>query len=74
MRQTSLCRIRPPVFRATIIGLVYCASVMLRRPASSINSTALAAIILLVVRPTMLFEPGFQMSFVGVLAIIYLQP
>ncbi|MCH7526880.1 MAG: ComEC/Rec2 family competence protein [Planctomycetes bacterium] len=65
---------RPPVFRATIIGLVYCASVMLRRPASSINSTALAAIILLVIRPTMLFGPGFQMSFVGVLAIIYLQP
>ncbi len=63
---------RPPIFRATVIGVVYCVGIMLRRKTVATNSLALAAIILLTVRPTALFEPGFQMSFAGVLGIIYL--
>jgi len=63
---------QPPVFRAAIIGGVYCVGVMLGRTAHGVNSTALAAIVLLGIRPTMLFEPGFQMSFAGVLGILYL--
>ena len=63
---------RPPVFRAAIIGVLYCLGLLLRRSAQGVNSTALAAIILLCLRPTMLFGPGFQMSFAGVLSIICL--
>lgn len=63
---------RPPIFRATVVGLVYCIAILLRRSASAANSIALAMILLLCIRPTMLFEPGFQMSFAGVLAICYL--
>ncbi|MEE9295624.1 MAG: ComEC/Rec2 family competence protein [Phycisphaerae bacterium] len=63
---------RPPIFRAAIIGLTFCTGLILRRSTSNLNSIALAAIILLCIRPTMLFEPGFQMSFAGVLAICYL--
>ncbi len=63
---------RPPVLRAGIIGLVYCAAMQLRRSTSGGNSLALAAIVLLCARPAMLFEPGFQMSFAGVFAICYL--
>jgi len=64
---------RPPIFRATVIGVVYCVGIMLRRKTVATNSLALAAIILLTIRPTGLFEPGFQMSFAGVLGIIHLR-
>jgi len=63
---------RPSVFRAAIIGVMYCVGVLLGRTSHGVNSTALAGIVLLWVRPTMLFDPGFQMSFAGVLAILYL--
>ncbi len=64
---------RPPIFRATIIGIVFCTGITLRRHASSTNSLAIAAIILLTIRPTMLFEPGFQMSFAAVMGVIHLR-
>lgn len=63
---------RPPVFRATIIGVVACVGMLIGRAAVSLNSLSLAAIILLCIRPTALFEPGFQMSFAGVLGILLL--
>ncbi len=63
---------RPSVFRAAIIGVLYCVGLMLRRSAHGLNSTALALIVLLCIRPAMLFSPGFQMSFAGVVSIICL--
>ena len=60
---------RAPTIRAAIICLVFCASILLRRHASSINTLSLAAIILLLIRPTELFEAGWQLSFASVLGI-----
>ncbi len=62
---------RAPTIRAAIICWVFCASVLLRRHASPINTLSLAAIILLLlIRPTQLFEAGWQLSFASVLGIV----
>ena len=61
---------RAPTARAAIIGFVFCASFFFRRHPNSINTLSLAAIILLLMRPTNLFEAGWQLSFASVFGII----
>jgi len=61
---------RAPTLRAAIIGFVFCASIFFRRRSNSINTLSLAAIILLLIQPTQLFEAGWQLSFASVLGII----
>jgi competence protein ComEC len=61
---------RAPTVRAAIICWVFCASILLRRHPSPINTLSLAAIILLLVRPPQLFEAGWQLSFASVLGIV----
>jgi competence protein ComEC len=54
---------RAPTVRAAIIVWAYCASILVGRRTRMLNSLCLAAIILLLVRPTQLFEAGWQLSF-----------
>jgi len=61
---------RAPTLRAAIICCVFCASFFFRRHSNPINTLSLAAIILLVMRPTQLFEAGWQLSFAAVLGIL----
>jgi len=61
---------RAPTVRAAIICWVFCASIFFRRHANSINTLSLAAIILLLIRPTQLFEAGWQLSFAAVLGLL----
>jgi len=61
---------RPPTVRAAIIGWVFCASFLFRRRFNSLNTLSLAAVILLIIRPTQLFEPGWQLSFASVLGLL----
>jgi len=61
---------RAPTVRAAIIGFVFCASFFFRRHSNSINTLSLAAIILLLIRPTNLFEAGWQLSFASVFGLI----
>ncbi len=63
---------RPPVVRASIIGLTLCVAVMLRRAPSTFNMLSLAAIVLLCMQPTAVFDVGFQLSFAGTFGIAYL--
>lgn len=65
---------REPTLRAAIVCFVFCASAFFRRYPSPINSLSLAAIILLLVRPTCLFEAGWQLSFACVLGILLFSP
>jgi competence protein ComEC len=60
----------PPAFRAAIICLVFCLSFFFRRQSNPFNSLALAAVILLMIRPTELFEVSWQLSFAAVLGIL----
>ncbi len=61
---------RAPTVRAAIIGWVFCASFLFRRRFNSLNTLSLAAIILLLIRPTNLFEAGWQLSFASVLGLV----
>ncbi|MHC4672886.1 MAG: ComEC/Rec2 family competence protein, partial [Planctomycetota bacterium] len=69
-----LAQPRPPIIRAALMADMFCLAVFFRRPARSANWLALAAIILLVVQPTQLFMPGFQLSFVAVAALVLFTP
>jgi competence protein ComEC len=60
----------PPSVRAFVmLGMVMLA-VLLDRPALTMRSLALAAAILLLARPEAIAEPGFQMSFAAVVALV----
>jgi competence protein ComEC len=61
-----------PAMRAGIICFVFCASFFFRRSPNSLNSLSLAAIILLLIRPTELFEASWQLSFAAVLGLLLL--
>ena len=62
----------PPAFRAAIICLVFCLSIFFRRQSNPFNSLALSALILLMIRPTDLFDASWQLSFATVLGILLL--
>jgi len=61
---------RAPTLRAAIICWLFCLSFYFRRYSSPLNTLSLGAIILLLIRPTQLFEAGWQLSFTSVLGII----
>lgn len=63
---------RPPIERAVwMVGLYLMAGLLFRRVALA-NTTALAALLILLGRPAWLFDGGFQLSFAAVLLIALL--
>jgi len=62
------------VLRATVMGLLLLAAMLLDRESQLMNALALAALVLLVWRPGDLWDPGFQLSFAATAGIIYLTP
>jgi competence protein ComEC len=63
-----------PVIRATVMGLVFLAGYFLKREPDIYNSLVTAALFILVINPRQLFDIGFQLSFISVLAIVYFYP
>lgn len=60
-----------PTERAFIMVAVMLVAVLLDRRALSLRSVAIAALIVLVLRPESLLNPGFQMSFAAVVALVF---
>ena len=60
----------PSAVRAFVMLAMAMLAILLDRPALSMRSLALAAAILLVARPQDIAEPGFQMSFAAVAALV----
>src|SRR5699024_10756757 len=58
--------------RATLMAIIYLGGYALNRPENRANSLALAAFIILLIKPGQLFDIGFQMSFAAVAGIILL--
>nr|WP_261368381.1 ComEC/Rec2 family competence protein [Pseudosulfitobacter koreense] len=56
--------------RAYVMAAVALVAVMLNRRAISLRAVAIAAIIVLVLRPEALLGPGFQMSFAATVALV----
>ncbi|MEW5895867.1 MAG: ComEC/Rec2 family competence protein [Candidatus Omnitrophota bacterium] len=66
---------QPPVARATIMAVVFLLSFIIERQTDAINLLSLAAFVILLLNPLVLFEVGFQLSFLSVLSIIlFYQP
>lgn len=63
-----------PAFRAAVICFAFCASFIFRRRSNTFNSLALAAIVLLLMKPTGIFQPDWQLSFASVLGILMFCP
>jgi len=59
-----------PTVRAAIMSAVFCTSFLFRRRPNAYNTLSLAAIVLLLARPTQLFEADWQLSFTAVLGIL----
>ncbi len=60
----------PPVLRAAVISLVFCAAFLFRREPNSFNSLALSAIILLLFKPLDIYNASWQLSFSTTLGIL----
>ncbi len=66
---------RAPILRSAIMADLLCVAILLRRPVRTANWLALSLLVLLpVMGATELFNPGFQMSYATLIALIYLSP
>jgi competence protein ComEC len=61
----------PSTQRAVIMVAVFLMALLLERERDTMNTLALAALVILVINPTALFEISFQLSFTAVFAILY---
>jgi len=61
---------RVPAVRSTLMGLVVAVAILLNRRWHSLNSLAMAAVIILLFYPLSLLTPSFQLSFVAVAGIL----
>jgi competence protein ComEC len=61
-----------PVVRASLMFTLVILAPVVSRQASSLNVVGGAGLLLLVVRPSDLFDPAFQLTFLSVLAIVVL--
>jgi competence protein ComEC len=62
-----------PTIRSTLMIATYVMAYVLDHDGDPWHTTALAALLMLIVHPLSLFDIGFQLSFAGVLAILYAQ-
>jgi len=65
---------RPSVMRASIIGICYMISFIIKREANPFNVLSLSALILLLYEPRFLYQAGFELSFTAVLGILLIAP
>lgn len=58
-----------PIMRAVLMLSVFLVARLFYRERQSLNATGFAALVVLVISPTALFEAGFQLTFLALLAI-----
>jgi competence protein ComEC len=62
------------VTRSVIMGIVFLSARLFQRKSDIYNTMGLSALIILLADAKQLFQPGFQLSFVAVFALVYLYP
>ncbi|WP_022836189.1 DNA internalization-related competence protein ComEC/Rec2 [Salisaeta longa] len=62
------------VVRAVVMAIIFIGGAIIQRSSTALNSLGLAMIVLLVLRPPMLFDVGFQLSVAAVAGIVVLNP
>ncbi len=66
-----LAGMSPATQRAVIMVMVFLLALLFERERDTMNTLAVAALVILIINPTALFEISFQLSFVAVFAILY---
>ena len=64
----------PPVLRAVLMAGLFAIGKWLGRPISALQTLAISAILLCSLKPSGLFDVGFQLSFLAVLSILCFEP
>lgn len=64
----------PPILRATVMIVLYMGALLSWREPDALTVLAAAALLILAVSPGELFNPGFQLSFLAVLALVTVYP
>jgi competence protein ComEC len=71
---TVMVGLAPPVTRATLMVSIGLFAPLLFRRAASINTVSMAAFLMLAVKPALVADAGFQLSFLAVAAIVAAGP
>jgi competence protein ComEC len=61
---------QPSVLRAAVMGIAVLVGMLLARQLRPLNSLLLAAVVLLVIEPTWIWDVGFQLSFLATLGLV----
>jgi len=64
----------PPVQRATVMFTFVIIGENLRRPVNIYNSLTASALFLILLNPNVLFDVGFQLSYLAIFGIVLIQP
>ena len=64
----------PSVVRAVVMAVLLIGSILFQRTTHTLNTLGVAAVVLLMLRPTALFDAGFQLSMSAVTGIVVLNP
>ena len=64
----------PPVQRSTVMFTFFIIGNILRRPVNTFNSLSASALFLILLDPNVLFDLGFQLSYLAIFGIVLLQP
>lgn len=67
----SLIEIRPPVLRAASFCILVVLGLINWRTITTVNLVCISALMILLINPTDLFDPGTQLSFLAVAAILW---
>jgi len=62
------------VFRATLMASILIIAFLTNRSTNLLNSIALSSVIILLIQPQQIFNPGFQLSYSAVIAIALVYP
>jgi len=69
-----VCGGRPAVVRAVLMAALYFGSILFEREPDGPTAIGAAALIILILQPTALLEPGFQLSFLTILTLALTMP
>ncbi len=64
----------PSVVRAALMSILFFIGMILERERNVLNTLSFAALVLLIFNPLLLFQSGFQLSFLAVFSLILLTP
>lgn len=65
---------RASVLRATIMALTYFSGKLLWEKSNLINTVSFSALVILILNPFFLFEPGFELTYAATLSIVFFYP